>query len=110
MRFTHEQGKRNGGWWGSYNGPEVGNPNVAPTETGKVMGRANAFFRVIPEWFDFYDENDQRRDVTICRYGFKWDNAKKQHVKNNYATEKGKNKWFPWQVAQRMDAYRIQGS
>lgn len=95
IAFTHEQGKRNGGWWGSYNGPEVGNPNVAPTETGKVMGRANAFFRVIPEWFDFYDENDQRRDVTICRYGFKWDNAKKQHVKNNYATEKGKNKWFP---------------
>lgn len=95
IAFTHEQGKRSGGWWGSFNGPEVGAPVVAPTETGKVMGRANAFLRVIPEWFDFYDENDQRRDVTICRYGFKWDNAKKQHVKNNFATDEGKGKWFP---------------
>ena len=94
IAFTHEE-KRSGGLWGTFNGPEVGAPVVAPTETGKVMGRANAFFRVIPEWFDFYDENDQRRDVAICRYAYKWDNTKKQHVKNDLANDKGKSKWFP---------------
>lgn len=89
--FQFEAGKSSGGWWGSFNGPEVAAPAAGTQNT--AMGRANAFFRVVPEWYDFFDANDQRRDVTICRYGWKWDKTKATHVKSDYSTNKGK--WFP---------------
>lgn len=41
------------GYWGTYNGPYVDAPVIKNTESKKYMGRANALFRVIPEWYDF---------------------------------------------------------
>ena len=93
IAFQFESGKSNGGWWATYNGPEVGAPAAGTQNT--AMGRANAYFRVVPEWYDFFDANDQRRDVTICRYGYKWDNAKVTHVKVDNSSNKGRSKWFP---------------
>lgn len=92
VAFTHAQGKRNGGWWGTYNGPSVAEPMIDPTEKGKYMGRANSSFRAVPEWYEFYDENDTRRDVNIVRYQWKWDKNKKMHVKSNTLRA---NSWYP---------------
>lgn len=91
IAFQFEDKKSQGGWWGSYNGPEVGAPEPGTQNT--AMGRANAFFRVVPEWYDFFDTNDQRRDVTICRYGWNWDKNNKTHKKSDYSGNKAK--WFP---------------
>lgn len=93
IAFYHAQGNRNGGWWGTYNGPLVAEPKgIDPTETGKYMGRANAFFRVVPEWHAFFDENDTRRDVNICTYQWKWNAAKKMHEKSGTLKN---NSWYP---------------
>ena len=51
--------------WGTYIGQRVDAPSGADAPL-KKMGRANAFFRVVPAWRDFYEENDERRDVTVC--------------------------------------------
>lgn len=91
IAFQFEDKKSSGGWWATYNGPEVGAPSADTQNT--AMGRANAFFRVVPEWYNFFEDGDQRRDVTICRYGWKWDNNKQTHVKNDYT--KNQSKWFP---------------
>lgn len=48
------------GYWGVFNGPTV--------DLGSKWGRANSFFRVIPEWKNFYATGDVRRDVNICTY------------------------------------------
>lgn len=93
VAFFHAQGNRSGGWWGTYNGPLVGEPKgIEPTETGKYMGRANAFFRVVPEWFDFFAENDTRRDINICTYQWKWNTSKKMHEKSKTLKN---NSWYP---------------
>lgn len=93
IAFEYEANKRAGGWWGTYNGPAVVQPVLDnPNDASKYMGRANAFFRVVPEWYDFFDANDSRRDVTICRYDYKWDKTKKAQVKSN---TNSKSKWYP---------------
>lgn len=93
IAFYHAQGNRNGGWWGTYNGPFVAEPKgIDPTETGKYMGRANAFFRVVPEWFDFFAESDTRRDVNICTYKYNWNASKKIHEKSKSLAN---NSWYP---------------
>lgn len=69
--------KDNSGTWATYNGPAVEAPGKgAPAES---MGRANAFFRVLPVWKDFFEANDERRDVMVCTYQYKWDADKKAH-------------------------------
>ena len=93
MAFYTPDGKTGAtGNWGTYNGPLVAAPSVAPTETGSVMGRANAFFRVLPAWKGFYEETDERRDANIVTYQYKWDKNKKQHVKFENKASSG---WFP---------------
>lgn len=81
------------GYWGTYNGPYVDAPVIKNTESKKYMGRANALFRVIPEWYDFFDSNDKRRDVMICRYKYEWDKEKYNHVK--VSQERSKKNWYP---------------
>lgn len=81
------------GYWGTYNGPYVDAPVIKNTESKKYMGRANALFRVIPEWYDFFDSNDKRRDVMICRYKYEWDKEKYNHVK--VSQERNKKNWYP---------------
>lgn len=93
VAFYYASGKRNGGMWGTYNGPLVAAPVLdSPTDASKYMGRANAFFRVVPEWYDFFDENDNRRDVMICRYRYTWNASKKQQVKSS---TRPKDQWYP---------------
>ncbi len=84
-------GDQGQGIWGTYNGPEVQAPAIKPTETGNFMGRANAFFRVVPEWKDFFEDTDVRRDVMICTYMYKWDSKSYNHKK----VENKSNKWYP---------------
>lgn len=81
------------GYWGTYNGPLVAAPGIEATETDKFMGRANALFRVIPEWRDFFEESDVRRDVMICTYQYDWDKTLYNHVKKDNIGNK-KN-WYP---------------
>lgn len=82
--MLHEAGRLNGSAWGVYIGPSVANPDgISASETNNYMGRANGFFYVVPEWRDFYEDSDERRDIAICTYRFIWDSQNKQHVKNN---------------------------
>lgn len=81
------------GYWGTYNGPAVDAPAIENTETDKFMGRANAMFRVIPEWRDFFEEKDSRRDVMICTYKYVWDKEKHAHVKSSQ--ERNRKNWYP---------------
>lgn len=81
------------GYWGTYNGPLVATPGIEATETDKFMGRANALFRVIPEWRDFFEELDVRRDVMICTYQYDWNKTLYNHVKkDNIGNQKN---WYP---------------
>ena len=102
IAFTHAQGNRNGGWWGTYNGPAVAEPTgIGATETSKYMGRANAMFRVVPAWLTFYTDNDTRRDVNICTYRWDWDAQNKVHKRskklkdNNWYPGKWRREWMP---------------
>mgnify|MGYP002436856101 FL=1 len=81
------------GYWGTYNGPLVPAPGIEATETDKFMGRANALFRVIPEWRDFFEESDVRRDVMICTYQYDWDKTLYNHVKKDNI--RNKKNWYP---------------
>lgn len=46
--------KDNAGTWATYNGPAVEAPGKnAPAD---AWGRANAFFRVLPAWKNFFEE------------------------------------------------------
>lgn len=80
------------GYWGTYIGPMVATPGIKPTETNRFMGRANALFRVIPEWKGFFEENDARRDVMICTYKYDWDKTAYNHKK--VENKNGKD-WYP---------------
>ena len=90
--YTPDGKPEDGGNWGIYNGPSVAAPSIKPTETGSFMGRANAFFRVVPEWKAFFEENDARRDVMVCTYQYKWDKDLYDHKK--VENPKGKD-WYP---------------
>lgn len=92
IAFQYEPGKLNSGWWGSYNGPLVDLPSNG-IDQSKYYGRANAFFRVVPGWYDFYEEGDQRRDVNIVRYEYTWDKTNKKLVKTDRTTNQAR--WYP---------------
>ncbi len=81
----------NEGVWGTWNGPAVDAPSGNFDATA-VMGRANAFFRVMPAWKDFFEDTDVRRDVMVCTYQLKWDAATSTHVKKVQSNEKN---WYP---------------
>lgn len=83
---------KNKGIWGTCNGPLVAAPNILPTESGKFMGRANAAFRVVPEWKDFFEENDVRRDVMVCTHSYSWDAEAYNHKK---VEQKNRKNWYP---------------
>ncbi len=67
------------GTWGATIGPSVAAPNILSTEADQFMGRASAYFRVIPEWKNFFEENDTRRDVTVCDRQWVWDSEIYNH-------------------------------
>lgn len=91
----------NNGFWGTYLGPLVAEPKVTGSETANLMGRAQAFYRAVPEWRHFFEAGDRRRDVTVCTYQYRWDDAVRAHVKkeNNAETDwypgKWRREWMP---------------
>lgn len=91
IAMLQEQGRRNGSAWGIYNGPSVAEPTGIPSnEASAYMGRTNAFFIVVPEWKDFYEATDVRRDINICTYQYRWNAETRQHTKN----ERGNTGWY----------------
>lgn len=85
----------NDGFWGTWNGPLVDAPSGTEGvdyDASKVMGRANAFFRVVPAWKDFFEASDERRDVMVCTYQLKWNASTKTHDKKNQSNAKN---WYP---------------
>lgn len=83
---------KNKGIWGTCNGPLVAAPGVLPTESGKFMGRANAMFRAVPEWKDFFETNDARRDVMVCTHSYSWD---KELYNHKLVEQKNRKNWYP---------------
>jgi len=59
--FTPDGKNQGAGTWGTYIGPL--------TSPDSKYGRANAFFQVLPEWYNvYYEDIDQRKRVNICAY------------------------------------------
>lgn len=78
IAFEPNQGETdNAGVWATYNGPLVAAPG-SYSGTSNYMGRANAFFLVLPHWRSFYEANadgtqkDLRRDVNFVNYVYIW--------------------------------------
>lgn len=81
------------GTWGATIGPWVAAPNILSTEADQFMGRASAYFRVIPDWYDFFEEQDKRRDVMICTTQWNWDSEEYNHVpQDNFNNTRS---WYP---------------
>ena len=97
IAFEPNQGlKDNAGVWATYNGPLVDAPgNNAGTSS--YMGRANAFFVVLPYWKSFYESNadgsvkDIRRDVNFVDYAIKWNANKAVQEKSHTSADINKN-------------------
>ena len=90
--YSADGSKEDSGNWGTYNGPLVDAPLISASETMNYMGRSNAFFRVVPEWRDFFEENDVRRDVMVCTYKYVWDDKSRSHIKKE---NKNRKDWYP---------------
>lgn len=84
--YTPDGKKEDAGTWGSYIGPEV--------DANSSYGRANAFFRVLPEWYDFYAEGDVRRDVNICKYKIDAKNNKIENKPSAWYPGKWRREWM----------------
>lgn len=80
------------GVWGTRNGPAVAAPGISPTESGNFMGRANAMYRAVPDWRGFFEDTDERRDVMVCTYSYKWDVNVYNHIKTE---QKNPVNWYP---------------
>ncbi len=78
--YTPDGSKNTSGTWGTYIGPIV--------SANYKSGRANGFFRVLPEWLAYYDDNDVRRDVNMCN--FQIDANGNQVIQNNRTFYPGK--------------------
>ena len=91
IAFEPNQGQKdNAGIWGTYNGPVVAAPGNY-SGTSNYMGRANAFFTVLPYWKSFYESNadgsekDVRRDVNFVDYAYVW-NKKTETQDKSYTS------------------------
>lgn len=96
IAFEPNQGETdNAGTWATYNGPIVAAPGEYPG-TSNYMGRANAFFLVLPYWKTFYETNDdgtpkdQRRDVNFVDYAYVW-NASTETQNKTYTNSAIRN-------------------
>lgn len=78
--YTPDGSKGTAGTWATYIGPIV--------SSNYKSGRANGFFRVLPEWFSYYAPGDKRRDLNMCNYDI--DANGNQVLKNNRTYYPGK--------------------
>lgn len=60
-----------------------GIPTSGTDKTG--LGKGGAQMMTFPTFFFEYDEDDQRRDVSICNYGLKLSNGNNAYQMNTYA-------------------------
>lgn len=88
IAFEPNQGETdNAGMWATYIGPIVDAPGSF-SGTSSYMGRANAFFIVLPYWKNFYESNadgsekDLRRDVNFVDYAYVWNKKTLVHEKS----------------------------
>lgn len=77
--FTPNGQPEDAGAWGTYIGPA--------TDPSSPYGRANAFFRVLPEWDAWYMPGDARRWTNICKY--------KINAAGDSVPVTAKNSWYP---------------
>jgi len=73
------------GYWGVFNGPQV--------DVKSTLGRANSFFRLIPDWAGFYADGDVRKDVNICTYRIDANTAKVNVSAADYSPGKWRREW-----------------
>lgn len=73
--YTPDGSKGTAGTWATYIGPEVA--------ANHPSGRANAFFRVLPEWADYYAPGDVRKDLNMCQFKVEADGS---HTATNART------------------------
>jgi hypothetical protein len=78
--FTPDGEKGTAGTWATYIGPII--------NSSYKSGRANGFFRVIPEWLGYYAAGDVRRDLNMCNFDI--DANGNQVLKNNKTYYPGK--------------------
>lgn len=87
------------GCWGTYIGGIVEAPSTS-ADANSVMGRAAVNYRVLPEWKKFFEEADERRDISVCTYTWKWDSGQQTHIKTessvgNWTPGKWRREWMP---------------
>jgi len=78
--YTPDGGSGTAGTWATYIGPII--------NSAYKSGRANGFFRVLPEWFKYYIAGDVRRDLNMCNFDI--DANGNQVLKNNKTYYPGK--------------------
>lgn len=84
---------------GSFIGVQVEQAIISGNEKNNVMGRAAVQYRCLPEWGNFYETTDQRREVMVATHLWNWDKEQHKHVKKDitgYAfVGKWRREWMP---------------
>ena len=87
------------GNFGTMIGVPVGQPVIASNEQNSVMGRAANQFQCLPEWNDFFEEADQRRQVMVAMHTWDWNTEQHTHVRrevtNTAYVGKWRREWMP---------------
>ncbi|WP_302461143.1 RagB/SusD family nutrient uptake outer membrane protein [Bacteroides clarus] len=87
------------GNFGTMIGVPVGQPVIASSEQNSVMGRAANQFQCLPEWNDFFEEADQRRQVMVAMHTWDWNTEQHTHVRrevtNTAYVGKWRREWMP---------------
>ena len=60
--------------WGVYLGQTVGRPenNLPESVEAQTMKYTQSFYRVVPDWRDFFEDKDERRNVMVCNTSMTW--------------------------------------
>ncbi len=102
--------------WATYNGPIVDAPG-SYSGTSSYMGRANAFFTVLPYWKSFYESNadgsqkDVRRDVNFVDYAYVWNATTETQDKSYTASSIAKSLYrYPGKWRREWMAFGFCGS
>lgn len=87
------------GNFGTMIGVPVSQPVIASNEQNSVMGRAANQFQCLPEWNDFFEEADQRRQVMVAMHTWDWNTEQHTHVRrevtNTAYVGKWRREWMP---------------
>jgi hypothetical protein len=88
--YTPTSAKEDAGNWGAGIGPL--------TDQASKYGRANAYFRVLPEWDEWYEATDIRRVTSICKYNVTAisDSSVTGLSKYSYYPGKWRRQWMPY--------------